>query len=267
MQANGGKHSSGAHSIFIDWGDDGKLHATVDTTDVGALFTTANPPSAAQTGAYPVTGGTLSEEASVTVISNVKSGSAGQAIYAPLFRSCLKNRGGDRDFKDGASACFRMVEVVSNYAFAEVLLDGFGVVQSFAFRSDGSFRAPGQLHAGGAFVSTDGNLYGSVWGGWISNWINGQLGNVNNTINAVNGRANDAWNKANDAQLNRVQDVALGGEGAFLIVKNGQQRVPGGCVMTGWNYEGDNPGGDTVFYRPIQKYVPSMGWVNVGHTA
>lgn len=160
-----------------------------------------------------------------------------------------------------------MVEVVSNYAFAEVLVDGYGSVKSFECRNDGSLRAPGQLHAGGAFIATDGNLYRGVWGGYLNNWIAGKIGEVNNALNGVRGTANDAWNKANDAQLNRVSDVALGGEGAFQIVKNGQQRVPGGCVMTGWNYEGDNPGGDTVFYRPVQKHYPSVGWVNVGHTA
>lgn len=267
VQANGGLHSSGNHRYYMDWGTDGKLHITVDSTDVGELFTTQNPPNAAQTGAYSQYGGNLNEESSVTVISNTKNGNSGQSLYSPMFRACLKNRGGDMDFKDGASACFRMVEVVSNYAFAEVLIDGFGLVQSFAFRNDGSFRSPGQLHAGGAFIATDGNLYGGVWGGYLNNWIAGKIGEVNNSINGVRGTASDAWNKANDAQVNRVADVALGGEGAFLIVKNGQQRVPGGCVMTGWNYEGDNPGGDTVFYRPVQKYIPSMGWVNIGHTA
>lgn len=267
VQANGGKHSSGNHSIFIDWAVDGKLHATVDTTDVGELFTTANPPSAAQTGAYSKYGGNLNEEASVTVISNTKNGSAGQGLYSPMFRACLKDRGGDKDFKDGASACFRMVEVISNYAFAEVLVDGFGAAWSFEFRNDGSFRAPSSVYAGGAFMPPDGNVYGSMWGGYLSNWIVGKIGEVNNALNGVRGTANDAWNKAQDAQVNRVSDVALGGEGAFQIVKNGQQRVPGGCVMTGWNYEGDNPGGDTVFYRPIQKHYPSIGWVNIGHTA
>lgn len=267
VQANGGKHSSGEHSIYIDWGADGKLHATVDILDVGELFTTANPPNAEQTGAYSKNGGNLNEESSVTVISNTKNGNVGQGLYSPMFRACLKDRGGDRDFKDGASACFRMVEVISNYAFAEVLVDGFGAVKSFEFRNDGSFRSPSSVYAGGAFMPPDGNVNGSMWGGYLSNWIVGKIGEVNNSINGVRGTANDAWNKANDAQLNRVSDVALGGEGAFQIVKNGQQRVPGGCVMTGWNYEGDNPGGDTVFYRPIQKHYPSIGWVNVGHTA
>ena len=267
VQANGGKRSSGNHQIFIDWGTDGKPHLTVDASYIGELFTTGNPPNAGQTGAYPKTGGNLSEESSVTVISKTKNGNAGQGLYSHMFRACLKDRGGDMDFKDGASACFRMVEVISNYAFAEILVDGYGSVNSFEFRNDGSLRAPGQLHAGGAFIATDGNLYGGVWGGYLNNWIVGKIGEVNNALNGVRGTANDAWNKANDAQVNRVADVALGGEGAFQIVKNGQQRVPGGCVMTGWNYEGDNPGGDTVFYRPIQKYIPSMGWVNVGHTA
>lgn len=267
VQANGGQRSSGSHQMFIDWGTDAKPHLTVDASYIGEMFTTHNPPTPAQTNSYPMWGGSLNEEASVTVISNIKNGNAGQGLYSPMFRACLKNRGGDMDFKDGASACFRMVEVVSNYAFAEILVDGYGAVKSFEFRNDGSLRAPGQLHAGGAFIAVDGNIYGGVWGGYLNNWIVGKIGEVNNALNGVRGTANDAWNKAQDAQVNRVADVALGGEGAFLIVKNGQQRVPGGCVMTGWNYEGDNPGGDTVFYRPIQKYIPSMGWVNVGHTA
>lgn len=37
--------------------------------------------------------------------------------------------------------------------------------------------------------------------------------------------------------------------------------------MTGYNFEGDNPGGDTIFYRPIQKYMSNIGWITVGHTA
>ncbi|MDW3578065.1 hypothetical protein N4P81_21580, partial [Enterobacter asburiae] len=64
-----------------------------------------------------------------------------------------------------------------------------------------------------------------------------------------------------------VRDVAMGAEGAFIITQNGWQRVPAGCAMTGWNAEGQNPGGDTIFYRPIQKYMSNIGWITVGHTA
>mgnify|MGYP004711571619 CR=1 FL=1 len=59
----------------------------------------------------------------------------------------------------------------------------------------------------------------------------------------------------------------MGAEGAFTIVKNAWQRVPPGCAMTGYNFEGDNPGGDTIFYRPIQKYMSTIGRITVGHTA
>lgn len=59
----------------------------------------------------------------------------------------------------------------------------------------------------------------------------------------------------------------MGAEGSFIIMQNGWQRVPAGCAMTGWNAEGQNPGGDTIFYRPIQKYMSNIGWITVGHTA
>jgi len=273
VQANGGTHSSGNHRIYMDWNDDnGKLYITVDASDVGEVFTTQNPPTAAQTGAYPMTGGYLNEEVSATVISNLKSGNACQALYAPMWRSCLQNRGGDMDFKDGASACFRMVEVVSNYAFAEILVDGYGSVKSFEFRNDGSLHAPSSVYAGQGFIAPDGNLYGPVWGGYANNWVLAQINALNvalnQSINNLANTANDAWNKGNDAQLNRVQDVALGARWTGILPGGGGIESPAaGYVMTGWYTEGSNPGGDTLVFRPVQKYVPSMGWVNVGHTA
>lgn len=66
---------------------------------------------------------------------------------------------------------------------------------------------------------------------------------------------------------NFITDVALGAEGSFLIAKNAWQRAPAGCVLTGYNAEGNEPVKDTLFYRPIQKHIPSYGWINVGHTA
>ncbi|MDX6919070.1 phage tail protein [Enterobacter roggenkampii] len=104
----------------------------------------------------------------------------------------------------------------------------------------------------GARLSHDGNLYGSIWGGWLSNWISGQIGT----------RAEINW-----VQSNFITDVALGAEGSFIIAKNAWQRAPAGCVLTGYNAEGNEPVNDTLFYRPIQKYVPTVGWMVIGHTA
>ncbi|MDU5474035.1 MULTISPECIES: hypothetical protein [unclassified Pantoea] len=154
VQANGGKHSSGDYSIYMDWGSDGKVYITVGSIDAGAVFTTRNPPNAQQTGAYPLADGSLSD------------------------------------------------------------------------------------------------------------WLTG----IVNTINNVASTTNDAWNKANDAQVNRVADVALGARWTGILNPSIESPAAG-YVMTGWYTEGQNPGGDTLVFRPIQKYLPSMGWVNVGHTA
>lgn len=263
VQANGGKHSTGNHRIYVDWSDvDGKLHITVDAMDVGELFTTQNPPTAAQTGAYPMTGGYLNEEVSATVISHLKDGSAGQALYAPMWRSCLKNRGGDMDFKDGASACFRLVEVISNYAFAEILIDGFGIVRSFEFRNDGTIHAPSSVYAGQGFIAPDGNLYGPVWGGYANNWILAQ-------INALNVAINNQLNNMNADRNNCVRATARGGRqhkvGGDWIA---DWEAPAGCFMTGMN---TNEGGDGrkagLYFRALYYYTPSAGWVQAGDIA
>ncbi len=186
VEANGGLHSSGNHCIYIDWGEDGKAHLTVDTSDEGELFTTANPPNADQTGAYPKTGGNLDEEASVTVISNTKSGNTGDTLYSPMFRCALKGRGGDQDFKDGASGFMRIVENVGTNAYLQLQWDGFGSIHEFRFDQQGNSQVYGKAYtgSGASFLAEDANLYGPVWGGYLSDWVAAQIAaqiNNNNT--------------------------------------------------------------------------------------
>jgi|GEM_PF-3545826 len=269
VQANGGLHSSGNHHIYLDWAEDGKLHVTVDTSDEGALFTTANPPTAADADAVPMSGGTLHEEASLTVISAVKNGDAGQALYGPLFRSCMQGRGGDGDFKDGGSVAFRIVEVISNYAYAEILVDGYGSIRSFQFRNDGSLHAPSSVYAGDAFMPPDGNVYGAVWGGYLSNYIAGQIGVVNNNI-AAQINNNNAW-----VSQNFVNSVKLGAMGWVASIADGpgngytggggtMQTMPAGCVVIGGTNNGtSNLAGLGFFYRPIQQAINGQ-WVTIG---
>lgn len=262
VQANGGKHSSGNHHYYMDWGEDGKLHITVDSTDVGELFTTQNPPTAAQTGAYPMTGGNLADEASITVMSGLKDGNAGQALYTPMLRVAMRGRGGDMDFKDGASACFRLVEVISNYAYAEILVDGWGSARSFQFRNDGTIHAPSSVYAGQGFIAPDGNLYGPVWGGYANNWILAQ-------INALNVAINNQLNNMNADRNNCVRATARGGRqhkvGGDWV---GDWEAPAGCRVTGFN---TNEGGDGrkmgIYYRADYYYTNASGWVQAGDIA
>lgn len=48
-------------------------------------------------------------------------------------------------------------------------VDGYG---DFVFNKNGEFYSPAVLHAGGATVAIDGNVNGSLWGGWLNDWLN-----------------------------------------------------------------------------------------------
>ncbi|EAB4400466.1 hypothetical protein CBU97_08265 [Salmonella enterica subsp. enterica serovar Montevideo] len=105
---------------------------------------------------------------------------------------------------------------------------------SILFTVNGDIMANTALHAGGATVATDGNVYGTVWGGWLNDWIN------NNLVRAV-----------------RLGPVALSG-GLWRDYQLG-----GGQVVTGFHTDGDwemQGGDDKVYYRPIQ-YLIGTQWV------
>ncbi|EEP1514266.1 phage tail protein [Salmonella enterica] len=100
---------------------------------------------------------------------------------------------------------------------------------SIRFTVNGEIFTTGSIHAGANTISTDGNIYGSLWGGWLSNWIN------NNFVRAV-----------------RLGPQAISG-GLWRDYQLG-----GGNVVTGfhtdgdWEMEGDD---DKVYYRPVQFLV------------
>lgn len=79
----------------------------------------------------------------------------------------------------------------------------------------------------------------------------------------VNGNfATQAWTSSNF-----ITETGLGAQGSGVLPGGGTFIVPNGCVMTGWYTEGNTPGGDTIFYRQLMKYIPSVGWVGCGNIA
>ncbi|EKZ2418338.1 phage tail protein [Salmonella enterica] len=105
---------------------------------------------------------------------------------------------------------------------------------SILFEVNGRIMAHTALHSGDATLATDGNVYGTVWGGWLNDWIN------NNLVRAV-----------------RLGPVALSG-GLWRDYQLG-----GGQVVTGFHTDGDwemQGGDDKVYYRPIQ-YLIGTQWV------
>ncbi|MGY0114808.1 phage tail-collar fiber domain-containing protein [Enterobacter roggenkampii] len=122
----------------------------------------------------------------------------------------------------------------------------------YGFDANGNFNSQGEVRAGTNIVASQG-VYES--GGAVRVYSS-------NNPPPLGAYATIDW-----IMHNFITDVALGAEGSFLIAKNAWQRAPAGCVLTGYNAEGNEPVNDTLFYRPIQKHIPSYGWINVGHTA
>lgn len=265
VQANGGLHSSGNHAYYLDWGADGKLHITVDATDVGELFTTQNPPSVSQIdGAYPKTGGYLYEEASISLISNTKNPANGDYVYSPMYRAVIKGRGGDQDFADGASGVMRIVEHVGYEAYLQLQWDGFGSVHEFIFDQNGCTRIHGKAFTGGgqSYLNEDGNVYGPVWGGWLSSWV---LQQVNALNVALNNQITTAINNSNQwasqsfvtghRQASAQWSGPLGGAGL---------QVPAGCVVIGARNNGSSDVSHMGILYAAEQICINGNWMTVG---
>ncbi|EEP4024547.1 phage tail protein [Salmonella enterica subsp. enterica] len=105
---------------------------------------------------------------------------------------------------------------------------------SILFTVNGDIMANRKLNVGDATFSSDGNVNGSIWGGWLNDWID------HNFVRAV-----------------RLGPVALSG-GLWRDYQLG-----GGQVVTGFHTDGDwemQGGDDKVYYRPVQ-YLISGQWV------
>lgn len=143
----------------------------------------------------------------------------------------------------GNATMFQQLSVSGNVTMNQQLSVGGNVTMNQQLNVAGSVVCGDRVYTGngGSFVQNDGNLYGGVWGGYLNNWIDGKF---------VSRGAGDM-----------VQDVRLAGEGGGIL--SGTYKVPVGCVMTGWYTEGSTPGGDTIFYRAIQKCI-NGSWYTIG---
>ncbi|HEC6737363.1 TPA: hypothetical protein R3747_002919 [Salmonella enterica subsp. enterica serovar Thompson] len=63
---------------------------------------------------------------------------------------------------------------------------------SIRFMVNGEIFTTGSIHAGANTISTDGNIYGSIWGGWLSDWLNNNKASRNTASLATNGWFRDA---------------------------------------------------------------------------
>lgn len=118
-------------------------------------------------------------------------------------------------------------------------------------------KVNGNLYLGDALVHTDGNIYGTLWGGYLNNWLNNQFVARDNNINI---RSTWDW-----VSQNFVNDIFLGVEQYYSPGSNAISwnfHTPNGHVLTGINVSdtgsnsADNING--VYYKAIQKRVSGV---------
>ncbi len=105
----------------------------------------------------------------------------------------------------------------------------------YEFRNEGSFSASSTVGAGGpggSKLHPDGNISGSMWGGYLRDWL------YHNTISRV-----------------------MRGAQGSMTMDGGLVEAPAGCVLTGGNGNEGNQVG-IALYRPLQIWR-SGGWVTI----
>lgn len=108
---------------------------------------------------------------------------------------------------------------------------------SILFEVNGRIMAHTALHSGDATLATDGNVYGTVWGGWLNDWLNNNL----------------------------IRDIRLGSIGETGTINGGTADCPPGHVMVGavmdvWGSRGTHL--LRMRHSPLQKNVNGT-WYNV----
>ncbi|MBN6030370.1 phage tail protein [Pantoea ananatis] len=279
VQAGGGAAmaAEGMNKVILGW-DGQKLLGQVDNFSLGAMFYEKNPPTPAQVGAVPAAGGSVayldgaehyatqnaSWPASGAYADQYKNPRApfvkpfgyaaprGNSCYSPIVKGLIQTDG----LGYGTSVSFGALTLGDGH-FANGcihVIGDDGTSQAWSFDPHtGNLRSPGQVYAGAAFLNTDGNVYGAAWGGWLSD-----------QLNAVRNTANDAWNKANDGQANRVTDIRLTAEhqvGATGI----RDYRNANTVLTGFTNGDADYSAEGLFWSYIQ-YYRSGQWITVGRS-
>ncbi|ENS3375346.1 hypothetical protein ACEZ7K_004940 [Salmonella enterica] len=129
-------------------------------------------------------------------------------------------------------------------------IDGGG---EFAFGKNGEFYSPSHIHSGNAFFASDGNAYGTCWGGYLSNWANTQFAVRDNNINA---RATIDWVRGSFLSGFRLGAV----ESAQVWRAYGYNDQPP-YVITGVINGNTDDLIDNLTRRPLQMYI--NGWRNI----
>ena len=122
-------------------------------------------------------------------------------------------------------------------------------------RAGGTSMADNFLTHGGARFYHDGDITGPAWS---AQGIYAAAYQVASNRD----RANDAWNKAHDAQNGRMASIRRGGQQYMQTGAQGSWEAPTGCFLTGRNNAVPDGRAMGFYYRGLQRYVPQSGWID-----
>ena len=136
----------------------------------------------------------------------------------------------------------------------------------YMFDEAGNYMGAYHLNGGRAYYKVP-NRNGGGWNEIMDNHDmaarDNRMNNMDADRNNVRNLAQDAWNKANDAQLNRVANMRLAGYINAVIrgADQGNERV--GYVVTGVNNFNTDSVPDSIHMRCLQFQFGHGGWVTV----
>ncbi|MBC2622701.1 hypothetical protein H7I73_23975 [Citrobacter cronae] len=213
-------------------------------------YNTQNKPGAADVGALPITGGTI-------------TGPVGIGTANALGGNSIVFGDNDTGFKQEGDG---ILNVYANSALVMRFISS--LIESLKpLKVNGNCIATGEIQAanGAVRLAADGNVYGTMWGGWLRDYLVATFQPKGNFT-----PAGQAYTKA-ESDARYVQDVRLGGAVFVGPSGNGSYAsltAPSGHMLTAildgdtrrWPMP-DSP--DSAYARPIQKLVNGQ-WITVG---
>ncbi|MDX7506141.1 hypothetical protein SJ593_25190 [Citrobacter freundii] len=202
-------------------------------------YNTQNKPGAADVGALPITGGTLTGPLGIGVANG--NGLGSNSIVLGDSDTGLKQEG------DG------ILSVYANSALVMRFISSL-VECLKSLKVNGNCTATGEILTGNgsARLATDGNIYGSIWGDrWLRDYLVA-------TFQPRDNYATQAW-----VLQNLVEDVRQSGIMNLSVGSNANTQAPAGGVVIGAIVNGDWDNNEILKYTWLQKKVRGS-WVTIG---
>ena len=200
-------------------------------------YNTQNKPGAADVGALPITGGAL-------------NGSLGIGVANALGGNSIVLGDNDTGFKQEGDG---ILNVYANSALVMRFISS--LIESLKpLKVNGNCIATGEIQAGNGAVrlAADGNVYGTMWGGWLRDYLAATFQPKGNFT-----PAGQAYTKA-ESDARYIQSMRLGSAISTTWWGDGGD-CPAGHVLTGGDFNNDK---SYVRYKPVQVLINGQ-WVTI----